>query len=886
MLARTLSTLILTALAAFLLPGRGLAYQPERPYAETRPHDAALPHGVTVKIPEAGLDFIGEQLRYGLETSDLKDTIVEALEGQYFSIIMPIFGGNFRITIPCGRDNLNVGGRLDDTEYIPGETSRPWCPYVMYQEDEAAPAVGAGQVAIPVTGAVARGFRYEKVLTAIDTSPVDGLASPVANALFAALYLEEANGASAQLDLVPDHPILYVHFLIPELVFDGMAGGGDLESCYNRESQVLKLNILGTGCQSTFIATLEAELVTGGMLRPFFEDNVLFVDVRDFHTRLAQNLKILTPLTQNPALYAVFNLCDTAGLDCSAQRSQVSEAMSAVELALGSAALQFFERELNAALSDVLMDGINQLMFDKEKDGTPDPVVNFKSFAEELSDLTGHAFGFNFNAAYESNPSGIPEAFFLLDGGLYSEDISGCANPVLPPSFRYTSLEADGSAGHDPPQLGNLIPGRNVPYQIGMAISDDLLNQVVYSLWLAGMMCATISPHDPSLPPELAGLLTTTSFAPFVPWLAEMAPGAPVIVQVSPRQSPYVTFGDVGDGSFFRVSAPSLYVDVYVEMGHGLNVRPVRAFGFAVDVTAAVDLRGIDFNAAPLIDLSVKFDSANRVVFNELNPDANEKLAVLIPGVLDLMAPELATAIGNLELGAVTDCLGGLRQRDLVLTSSGTDPLTGVDNYLNLYLNFSGYLDFSQLITNCLFALAPPPAPAPVDLGLFAAGLDVSLSPAEAGLDPGRPYLWRLNGGFWSRAQTGAWTAAIPFDGLHRLDFRQDGRESTVRFTLDRAAPQIRTRVEGNRLTATAFDATPVALRFGDGEWIEAAEHAQTLRPGRHTLRVSARDAAGHEATVTVQAHVAEPDGGCASSAAPALLLLIALPLLRRLRRR
>lgn len=851
----------LTVLLAW--SGRVEAYEPPPPQGSTRPYDAKLPDGITLKLPPAGLAFIADQLEGGLQQSALRTTISEALEGQYFEIILPIFGGNLRLTIPCGAGNQYATDLYFDNNY---NAYRPWCPYVR------GPAVRGDQASLPPREDNDRGFRYQRVEAGISTYPVAGLNVPRPNSLFAALYLLEDGGLKAQLDMVPEHALFKVN--VP-VITPGAGGTFAVEyACFNLLGQ-------GTDCTSTFVATIEADLITGGELKPYFEENTLFVLVTDFATRLSE-LKILTPLTQNTALMAALDACIAAAVPgfsegCVGQKAQVELLYDTIDQALGDAAMEFFERELNQALSDVLQDGINQLMFDRAKDGTPDPVLRLDALAEGLSDAAGVPLGFNFSAEYKSSATDPTEAFFIMDGGLYAGAFSSCVSVGELPAFRYTELEADGNAGHDPPRLPDLIPGLGIPYQIGLSISDDFINQTVYNIWAAGLLCAVVSPHDPGLPKDIADLLTTDSFAPFVRWLPELAPKAPVLIQVTPRRAPYVTFGDVGDGSLFRLTLPELLLDVFVEMGAS-DRRPVRVFGMDTSVTIAVDVRAVNFDKAPLLDLSVAFESTSAVAFNDLHPETNDDIARIIAPVLDAMAPAVADFVGGMEIPLLNDCFGGLRQRNLVMRTSGRDAVSGVDNYLEFYINFSGLIDFNAVITECMLSFgeaagAPGTVVVKHHLGLQSAN-PLAIDAAALGIDTRRPYRWRLDGGFWWPAKAGAMPPRAMLDGAHRIEIEQDGVISRAAFMLDSAPPTVRFSQHGDRIRIDVVDIGAVQTSIDGAAPRGETTFERRLARGRHTVRVVSRDAAGHQ-TVAAKTFTVQERSGCASAAAPWWLLAL-----------
>src|SRR5690606_30497798 len=114
-------------------------------------------------------------------------------------------------------------------------------------------------------------------------------------------------------------------------------------------------------------------------------------------------------------------------------------------------------------------------------------------------------------------------------------------------------------------------------------------------------------------------------------------------------------------------------------------------------------------------------------------------------------------------------------------------------------------------------------------------------------IDAAQPYRWRLDGGFWSQPQTGPWAPRPMLDGNHRIEFSQAGRTVAARFLLDSAPPAVRFAQSGATLTISASDVSPVRLRVNGGDWQDRSELTMRLKPGRHAIQVSARDASGNE---------------------------------------
>ncbi len=100
--------------------------------------------------------------------------------------------------------------------------------------------------------------------------------------------------------------------------------------------------------------------------------------------------------------------------------------------------------------------------------------------------------------------------------------------------FRYTPSS--------PPNFGFTVPGTGDAYDFAVALSDDVLNQVLYTSFDSGALCIVLDENSE----QKYGIpwdVTTTDLALFFPELYAIAPDAPTKIELVPRLAPYVTIG-------------------------------------------------------------------------------------------------------------------------------------------------------------------------------------------------------------------------------------------------------------------------------------------------------------------------------------------------------
>ena len=182
---------------------------------------------------------------------------------------------------------------------------------------------------------------------------------------------------------------------------------------------------------------------------------------------------------------------------------------------------------------------------------------------------------------------------------------------------------------------------------IGILLSDDFMNQALYSLWRAGVLCYTLDDSD-SLPLNTAilGLLAGDSFDQFFPT------AQPIIIATKPENPPVISYNGPYD---ITAEIPGLGLDIFAE----LDGRWSRLLGLTLETEVGIDLV---FNGATGIlggELFFEPEAIGVAVgFNELAPEANdvviEKFSTVFGSLVEpliggLLGEDLNIALGSLE---------------------------------------------------------------------------------------------------------------------------------------------------------------------------------------------------------------------------------------------
>ncbi len=212
--------------------------------------------------------------------------------------------------------------------------------------------------------------------------------------------------------------------------------------------------------------------------------------------------------------------------------------------------------------------------------------------------------------------------------------------------------------------------------QLGILINDDAINQALYAAWRGGLLCQTIRGDLPGIDlpiPLDAGLLKLLAGDAFDPILED---GADLQIATRPLRPPVAY---PADDTLMAARVEALGVDMYA----AIDGRMARAVG--VELAAEMGIApGFDGTTGQL-DVDLAFDASSiesAVIFNDLAPEASERVGNGLSGLLDtLIGPLLESALGDLgftlpvfafDLAGETTELG-LTDLDLAMTGPAAD---------------------------------------------------------------------------------------------------------------------------------------------------------------------------------------------------------------------
>jgi len=333
------------------------------------------------------------------------------------------------------------------------------------------------------------------------------------------------------------------------------------------------------------------------------------------------------------AMQIVTNTDGSKGVDAVVGAIQIEHSLTSDDINLESCALGILEDVLNAiglSLYDLLLGQLDSTLNDAIQDAVPD-------LEAALEDA--------FSAASIHETIAIGETELQLDLEPNDLTISPDGMEILLAGAAVAD-PAECVAAYDPGgSMKSMTPVPSINSATGDAavlLSDDFVNQALYSLWRGGVLCYTLDDSD-SLPLNTAilGLLAGDSFDVFFP-----SP-QPIIIATKPELPPVVSYDGVYD---ITAEIPDLGLDIFAE----LDGRWTRLLGLSLDAVVGIDLNFDGTTGVLAVELFFEpEDIAVDVIFNELAPEGN-------PVILE----KFSTVFGSL----VEPLIGGLLGEDLSFT--------------------------------------------------------------------------------------------------------------------------------------------------------------------------------------------------------------------------
>jgi hypothetical protein len=274
------------------------------------------------------------------------------------------------------------------------------------------------------------------------------------------------------------------------------------------------------------------------------------------------------------------------------------------EAAISNLLLGFIEPELeglDVTIEESIEDALNGLSFDTTLDlgmgGLPMDLALYPSRLE------------------------LGEAGMILGFGavVYADGVHSCVG------------ETDGSpfADSDWPELSGVAPGSSLEYDLGLVMSRDFLDHVLWALWASGNLCIDLQ--------DLSGLELQTSLLEsfFGESFEELFPEPQdALISVRPTGQPTAVFSQ--DSPPLAVAVEDLGLNLIA----GLNERQARIFRVGLDADVGVDVE-IDSEAVtPVLFLDPADFTYNESYNDLLDEGFSDGFQGLVEMVLDMFLPD------------------------------------------------------------------------------------------------------------------------------------------------------------------------------------------------------------------------------------------------------
>lgn len=498
-----------------------------------------------------------------------------------------------------------------------------------------------------------------------------------------------------------------------------------------------------------------------------------------------------------------------------------------------------------AGLDDLIEELINTIIVDLIEELAPELINDL--LEEQLGDIVlegsvpvgDYTLAYAFDPDFDTDYTGMTAS---TDGSMFIEGTT--IDPCIDDGQQTGSIYTPNPL----PDFGLLTPGGD-PYHFALALSDDLLNQLLYSFVAKGDLCLMFpwGWEDP---------LTLAAFAGMMPgWDAGPVEDESNLVDLYPLDIPHFVVGQ-GVTDLALVTQP-YRLDWYILR----EDRYVTMISAEIDLTLALSMETDEENnlIITLEGTDVVFD-VNGTEFNVIPPDLIENL---INGIIEFFLPMIVDILPPIPLPAIMNY-------QFVIHEIGA--LGQADDYFGLYCEF---VESANKGPRAAFDLLSLGVRTDITLGAKAsalAGLAATDHPALrlATLDdaPVDHYLARVDGGFWRRLDDGQLDLTWFVEGRHEVEalaVAPNGQVSSERarlsFVVDRVAPRLDSTqlVRGRdyvelRVKAHDYVAETETIRFqvrlGDAPWSEPFAATSVRLPGLPTsggvLQVRALDPAGN----------------------------------------
>ena len=213
----------------------------------------------------------------------------------------------------------------------------------------------------------------------------------------------------------------------------------------------------------------------------------------------------------------------------------------------------------------------------------------------------------------------------------------------------------------DVPAIAATPDGIAGDFAAGLLLSDEFGNQLMYSLWRAGLLCYTVDdelgfPIDTSI----LGLLAGDAFNEL------FSDAKPMVIDTRPQKPPTLEFAGAND---VNVLVEDLGLDFMAELDH----RDARVLSMGLQVDAGIDLNFDGETGLLGIEIALGEDAFDSVVTsNDFVPDASDTIEASFGNVFNgLVGGLIGDMLGDMTFGIPG--FSGLGLTELTFSATGTD---------------------------------------------------------------------------------------------------------------------------------------------------------------------------------------------------------------------
>ena len=195
----------------------------------------------------------------------------------------------------------------------------------------------------------------------------------------------------------------------------------------------------------------------------------------------------------------------------------------------------------------------------------------------------------------------------------------------------------------EPPLYDEVSPGGSL-YDVAAALSDDLVNQALFSAWHAGLLCHTMS--------EMGGSVLTTDMLTLAGLAGplnrlDVPDGAPMVIVIKGYRAPVASFSD---DPHIDVRVERLEVSVFTM----IQDRMARLVALDLQADAGVNVL---IDAANVLSFALDLapeDITGTVSYTEIvSAEDAESLLTLLPGLVSQFLPDVAGSLPTIDLGSL-----------------------------------------------------------------------------------------------------------------------------------------------------------------------------------------------------------------------------------------